>query len=110
MSLVGPRPESYDFVAHYPDAYAEITQVRPGLMGLSQLAFAGESAILDPKDPLDHYVESILPQKVMLDRLYAARWSLWLDVRIVLWTVVAVVFNRPVAVDRSTGRMNLRRR
>ena len=99
-----------DFVAHFPRAYAEITRVRPGIMGLSQLAFAGESAILDPESPLDHYLERILPQKVVLDQLYATRWSLWLDVRIVLWTIVAVLLNRDVAVNRETGRMGLRRR
>src|SRR5947209_813962 len=110
MSLIGPRPEDHDFVAHFPRAYAEITRVRPGIMGLSQLAFAGESAILDPESPLDHYLERILPQKVVLDQLYATRWSLWLDVRIVLWTIVAVLLNRNVAVNRETGRMGLRRR
>ena len=110
MSLIGPRPEDHDFVAHFPRAYAEITRVRPGIMGLSQLAFAGESAILDPESPLDHYLERILPQKVVLDQLYATRWSLWLDVRIVLWTIVAVLLNRDVAVNRETGRMGLRRR
>jgi lipopolysaccharide/colanic/teichoic acid biosynthesis glycosyltransferase len=110
MSLVGPRPESPDFVDHYPDDFAEITRVRPGIVGLSQLAFAEESRILDSGDPVGHYVGQILPQKLSMDRLYAERWSLWLDLRIVFWTVAAVLLRRPVAVDRESGRMGLRKR
>ena len=110
MSLVGPRPESPHFVGHYPDDFAEITRVKPGILGLSQLAFVEESQILDANDPVGHYLGQILPQKMSLDRLYAERWSFWLDARIVLWTVAAVILRRPVAVDRDTGRMGLRRR
>jgi lipopolysaccharide/colanic/teichoic acid biosynthesis glycosyltransferase len=110
MSLVGPRPESYDFVGHHRSEYEEITRVKPGIMGLSQLAFAEESRILNTHDPLGHYVGGILPQKVALDLLYAERWSIWLDVRIAIWTVVAVILRRQVAVNRETGRLSLRKR
>jgi lipopolysaccharide/colanic/teichoic acid biosynthesis glycosyltransferase len=110
MSLVGPRPESPDFVSHFPDEYAEITRVRPGVLGLSQLAFAEESQILDEGDPVAHYLGQILPQKMALDRLYANSWSLWLDTKIILWTLVALILRRPVAVDRETGKMGLRKR
>lgn len=110
MSLVGPRPESYDFVGHHSREYAEITRVKPGIMGLSQLAFADESRILNTHDPLEHYVGAILPQKVALDLLYAERWSLWLDIRIAIWTVAAVILRRQVAVNRETSQLSLRRR
>jgi lipopolysaccharide/colanic/teichoic acid biosynthesis glycosyltransferase len=110
MSLVGPRPESYDFVGHHTDEYEEITRVKPGIMGLSQLAFADESRILNTHDPVGHYVGDILPQKVSLDLLYAERWSIWLDIRIAIWTVAAVILRRQVAVNRETGQMSLRKR
>ena len=110
MSLVGPRPESPDFADHFAQDYAQITRVRPGIVGLSQLAFAEESRILDAGDPVGHYLEDILPQKLAMDRLYAERWSMRLDVRIVLWTVAAVILRRQIAVDRETGRMGLRKR
>ena len=42
MSLVGPRPEDPTFVALEREAYDEILSVRPGITGLSQLAFARE--------------------------------------------------------------------
>jgi lipopolysaccharide/colanic/teichoic acid biosynthesis glycosyltransferase len=110
MSVVGPRPESEAFTSHYPAEYAEITQVKPGLIGLSQLAFADESRILDDDDPVDHYLGRILPEKLSLDRLYAQNWSFWLDVKIIFWAVVVIFLRRPVAVNRATGRMSLRTR
>jgi lipopolysaccharide/colanic/teichoic acid biosynthesis glycosyltransferase len=110
MSLVGPRPEVAEFVGLHPEAYGEILSVRPGITGLSQIAFAEECRILDPDDPVGHYVNRILPQKVGLDGLYVKRRSLSFNLRILYWTAVAVVVRRPVAVHRDTGKMNIRRR
>jgi lipopolysaccharide/colanic/teichoic acid biosynthesis glycosyltransferase len=110
MSLVGPRPESDEFVAlHFTD-YEQILSVRPGITGLSQIAFAEESAILDEQDPMGHYVGRILPQKVVMDRMYAIEQRLWLNLRILFWTTAAVLLRRQVAVHRETGKMNLRKR
>jgi lipopolysaccharide/colanic/teichoic acid biosynthesis glycosyltransferase len=110
MSLVGPRPETGGFVARHEAEYREILSVRPGILGWSQLAFAEESRILDDADPIGHYVAAILPQKVALDLLYAKTRTALLDLRILFWSVLAVVLRRRVAVHRSDGRMNLRRR
>jgi lipopolysaccharide/colanic/teichoic acid biosynthesis glycosyltransferase len=110
MSLVGPRPEDDSFVALHAHDYDTILRVRPGLTGLSQLAFIEESRILDNGNPLDHYVHRILPQKVNLDVLYAERRSVAFNFRIMFWTLAAVVMRRQVAVHRDTGEMSLRRR
>ena len=110
MSIVGPRPESDEFVAAHADAYEQITTVNPGIVGLSQLAFAQESAILDADDPVRHYLDRILPQKVALDVRYSRERNFWLDLRIMYWGVVAVVFRRQIAVHRQTLRLGRRRR
>jgi lipopolysaccharide/colanic/teichoic acid biosynthesis glycosyltransferase len=110
MSLVGPRPEDPGFVALHGHEYETILDVRPGITGLSQIAFLEESRILDDDNPVDHYVGHILPQKVGLDVMYARRRSFFLNLRILLWTAAAVVMRRPVAVHRDSGKMNLRRR
>lgn len=110
MSLVGPRPEDPHFVERYAQSYSEILTVRPGITGMSQLAFAEEARILDHDRPLDHYVTRILPQKLDLDSLYATRHTIWMDMRILFWTFVAVVAGRPVAVDRRSGAMSFRKR
>jgi lipopolysaccharide/colanic/teichoic acid biosynthesis glycosyltransferase len=109
MSLVGPRPESPTFVALYPDDYKVILQVRPGLTGYTQIAYAREGAILDPQDPRTHYLSSVMPQKVALDRLYASRPSFIRDVKIMVATAVTLG-GQPIAVNRATGALTLRRR
>jgi lipopolysaccharide/colanic/teichoic acid biosynthesis glycosyltransferase len=110
MSLIGPRPEDPHFVALHADKYEQILAVRPGITGLSQLAFAEESRILDVEDPVALYLTRILPQKMGLDRLYAARMRTTLDLRILFWTAMAVIARKQVAVHRATGAMNIRRR
>ena len=111
MSLVGPRPEDPSFVALAHSDFTPILAVRPGITGLSQLAFACESEILDrAADRHDSYVNRLLPQKIALDRLYASERTLWMDARIVFWTVVAVAMRRQVAVSRDSGRLGRRRR
>jgi lipopolysaccharide/colanic/teichoic acid biosynthesis glycosyltransferase len=110
MSLVGPRPESPDFVARYAEEYAVIVGVRPGLTGYTQLAFAREGSILDPQDAQGHYVRTLLPQKVALDRMYASRLSTRRDLRILVATFRTLVLGRPVAVNRVTGALTTRER
>jgi lipopolysaccharide/colanic/teichoic acid biosynthesis glycosyltransferase len=105
MSLVGPRPEHLGFVARHTTAYSQILQVRPGMTGWSQLAFADECAILDPNDPVGHYVGAILPRKVALDYFYASECNMRQDFGILFATFVTVVLRRPVIVSPSTGRL-----
>jgi lipopolysaccharide/colanic/teichoic acid biosynthesis glycosyltransferase len=110
MSIVGPRPEDPTFVALHVDSYESILSVRPGITGLSQLAFAQEHKILDPDNLLDDYVDRILPQKVGLDILYSTGFRLRSDLAVLRWTLATVALHKPVAVHRSTGALNLRHR
>jgi lipopolysaccharide/colanic/teichoic acid biosynthesis glycosyltransferase len=110
MSLVGPRPEDISFVSLLRADYDEILAVPPGITGLSQLAFAKESQLLALEDNHGYYVERLLPQKIALDRLYARRRSLLLNLQILLWTGVAVGWIADIAVNRDTGRLTVRRR
>ena len=108
MSLVGPRPEDPTFVGLHAAEFAVIQNVRPGVTGLSQLAFARESTVLDPDDRVGHYLSGILPQKLAIDQLYASRRSFGMDLRILYWTARAVLLGREVAVHRQTGEMSPR--
>jgi len=110
MSLVGPRPEDPWFVAMHPDDFAEIVGVKPGVTGLCQLAFAKEGEILDPENRLHDYSQRLLPQKIAIDLLYVQRRTFLFDVKILVWTVVAVLLRKAVAVNRQTGELTLRRR
>jgi lipopolysaccharide/colanic/teichoic acid biosynthesis glycosyltransferase len=110
MSIVGPRPEDPEFVALHSDAYRRILSVRPGITGLSQLAFAEEHFILDQSDLVGDYIGRILPQKVGLDTLYARDYGLMMDLKVLAWTAAAMLAGKRVSVHRGTGALTLRRR
>lgn len=110
MSLVGPRPEDARYVRLHGASYERILSVLPGMTGLSQLAFARESRVLGSEAPLEVYVDRVLPQKVKIDLLYAEQRTLSMDLGILVWTAVAVVARREVAVNRTSGRLTQRRR
>jgi lipopolysaccharide/colanic/teichoic acid biosynthesis glycosyltransferase len=108
MSLIGPRPEDPHFVSYAPEAYDTILTVKPGVTGLSQLAFAREGEIPVTGDRIEHYLNRLFPQKAAMDMLYARRRSTMMDLRILCWTVYAVLFKGSVSVHRSTARLSRR--
>jgi exopolysaccharide biosynthesis polyprenyl glycosylphosphotransferase len=77
MSLVGPRPPLREEVERYNRQQAQRLSVTPGLTGLWQVS--GRSAIPD------------FDQWVALDIRYARTWTIWLDIKILLKTVVVVL-------------------
>lgn len=84
MSLVGPRPERPGFVQRFLreiPGYAERFSLAPGLTGLAQIN--GE-------------YHSSAQNKLRYDLAYAANWSLWLDLSILLRTVKIVLTSRGV--------------
>ena len=76
MSLVGPRPHPLDDVAAYEIEHLARLDVTPGITGLWQI-----TARRDPS----------FQRGMELDREYIRRWSLGLDLRILLRTFFAVV-------------------
>jgi lipopolysaccharide/colanic/teichoic acid biosynthesis glycosyltransferase len=107
MSLVGPRPEDPRFVACHHDAYEEVLSVRPGLTGWTQLVLADEGAVLaEADDPVQLYLDEILPAKVALDAAYVGAGGVLGDAKVLAWTVLVLVFGFAVVVD--TDRRELR--
>jgi exopolysaccharide biosynthesis polyprenyl glycosylphosphotransferase len=80
MSLVGPRPPLPDEVECYDGRQAQRLSVMPGITGLWQVS--GRSSIPD----FDRWLE--------LDLTYVRSWSLWLDFRILLKTIIVVFLAR----------------
>jgi len=76
MSLVGPRPHPVDDVAGYELEHLSRLDVTPGITGLWQV-----TARRDPS----------FQRGMELDREYIRRWTLGLDMKILLRTVLAVV-------------------
>ena len=107
MSVVGPRPEVPRYVALYPpEVRTAVLSVRPGITDLASIAFRDESALLARSaDPERTYIEQILPAKLDYALQYMRSHTLWLDLRIIGWTVLAIL-GRPVnpAVDTEHAR------
>jgi len=77
MSLVGPRPPlPYEVEKYEPWHLRRILEVKPGITGLWQVDGRSRTSFDD---------------MVRLDVRYAQNWSLWLDMKILLKTVRAVI-------------------
>jgi lipopolysaccharide/colanic/teichoic acid biosynthesis glycosyltransferase len=91
MSLVGPRPEVRKWVEAYPDRWAKVLAVRPGITDPASIEFRNEEELLAAApDPETYYREVILPRKLDLYEEYVETRSFWGDVGILLKTVWAV--------------------
>jgi lipopolysaccharide/colanic/teichoic acid biosynthesis glycosyltransferase len=92
MSLVGPRPEIRKWVEAYPERWARVLTVRPGITDPASIVYRNEEEILARSpDPERAYREVILPRKLDLYEEYVRTRSFWGDVGILLRTVWAVV-------------------
>ena len=89
MSLVGPRPELPQYVAHYPaDLRERALSVRPGITDPSSLLYLDESATLArAADPEREYIETILPRKLQCAAASAAQATLRSDLGVLLRTL-----------------------
>jgi len=94
MSFVGPRPEVPSEVETYPSAIKEkIVSVRPGMTDLACLANLHEEEILrGSKNPHETYREKIKPQKMKLQLEYVEKRSFWLDIKIIMKTILNIFF------------------
>jgi len=76
MSLVGPRPLLMQYLKRYSPEQARRHEVKPGITGWAQIN--GRNAIT-------------WEEKFKLDVWYVNNRSLWLDVKIILITIVKII-------------------
>jgi lipopolysaccharide/colanic/teichoic acid biosynthesis glycosyltransferase len=88
MTLIGPRAEVAEYVAHYSPEELQTLQVRPGLTGPGGIWFTvSQAAELDASaDPEKVYITQQLPEKLALDLEYLRHRTLWADVKVLLRT------------------------
>jgi lipopolysaccharide/colanic/teichoic acid biosynthesis glycosyltransferase len=99
MSLVGPRPESPRYVAQYTSEQREALCARPGITGLTQIYFRHEERLLRGQQVERYYETVLLPVKLAIDIYYVRHQSLWLDLKILALTLVALI--HPLAPPRT---------
>lgn len=98
MSLVGPRPNVLREVALYNEKERHLLDVKPGITDLASIVFSDEGEILAGSDDPDlKYNQVIRPWKSRLGLLYVQKRSFFLDIQIIVLTVIAIV-SRPLAL------------
>jgi len=87
MSLVGPRPHALAHNDHYAkllEGYARRHRVKPGITGWAQInGYRGPTT--DPE---------LMRKRMEHDLYYIEHWSFWLDMEILMRTVIEMVRQR----------------
>jgi lipopolysaccharide/colanic/teichoic acid biosynthesis glycosyltransferase len=95
MSLVGPRPNVKRETDLYTARERRLIEVRPGITDFASIVFSDEGDILkDQPDPDIAYNQLIRPGKSLLGIFYIEHRSLWIDIRLIALTAVAIVSRR----------------
>jgi lipopolysaccharide/colanic/teichoic acid biosynthesis glycosyltransferase len=98
MSLVGPRPQVLSYTDKYQGEERLILNVRPGITDLASLYFSDMDKVLGSGDVDAKYAKEIEPVKNVLRLRYVKEASLFLDLRILVETVLKLV-----GVANATG-------
>lgn len=75
MSLIGPRPDTPDFLDVYKNEHPLILTIKPGITGYNQAYFRNSISGKEKRENDDFYVRNL---------------SFWLDVKILLKTIQSV--------------------
>ena len=88
MSIVGPRPETAEWIKAYPEIWEVVLQVRPGITDNASIEFRNEEELLSASDnPYKVYRDDILPKKLNYYLEYVNHNSFAGDLQIILQTV-----------------------
>jgi exopolysaccharide biosynthesis polyprenyl glycosylphosphotransferase len=91
MSLIGPRPERPELAQifeRHVHRYGDRHRVKSGITGWAQVHGIGRGQ--------DRFSHETLGDRVEWDNHYIENWSVWLDVKILLMTIAAILHFRQV--------------
>jgi lipopolysaccharide/colanic/teichoic acid biosynthesis glycosyltransferase len=92
MSIVGPRPEVPEWVNVYPERWAKILELRPGITDPASIEFRHEESILcEALDPYATYRDIILPTKLCIYERYVKSHTILGDF-VLIWKTVKSIF------------------
>jgi lipopolysaccharide/colanic/teichoic acid biosynthesis glycosyltransferase len=93
MSIVGPRPEVEKWVTVYPDRWAHVLQVKPGITDKASIGFWNEEYVLaHSEDPEKTYKDIILPLKLDIYEDYVENHSFSNDLKLIFATLSVFLF------------------
>lgn len=89
MSFVGPRPDVPGYADKLQGEDRIILTLRPGITGPATLKYRNEEELLaGVEDPIVYNDTVIYPDKVRINRYYAAHYSFADDIRMIFCTVL----------------------
>ena len=92
MSLVGPRPEVKIWTEVYPEQWAIVHRVQPGITDNASIEFRNEEELLaQSSNPEETYRNVILPRKLELYIDYVNHHSFSGDLMILIRTVQTII-------------------
>ena len=89
MSFVGPRPDVPGYADLLQGEDREVLLLRPGITGPASLKYRNEEELLATVDnPQTYNDEVIFPDKVRINRYYLHHYSFWMDIKMIVATVL----------------------
>lgn len=90
MSFVGPRPDVPGYADKLTGEERKILELRPGITGPASMKYSNEEELLAQQpDPVKYNNEVIWPDKVRINLEYKKRRNIWLDIKIIIYTVLS---------------------
>jgi len=108
MSLVGPRPEVRKWVDAYPQRWAKVLTVKPGITDPASIYYRNEEELLARSDdPVACYRDQILPHKLDFYEEYVRTRTFWGDISLIVKTFIAVIFPRYYSCQSSYNKTEI---
>ena len=95
LSLVGPRPLVKNQYNMIPESLKlKINKLQPGITGIGSIVFRDEEKYLNDNDlnSNEFYRKEIIPFKATLESWYAENYSIILDLIIIIFTIIIIIF------------------
>ena len=94
MSVVGPRPDVPEYALKLTGDDRVIFNMKPGLTGVDSVHYPDEASLLEHQEhPVEYYEKVIWPHKVSINKNYIKHWSFWLDIKIIIFTIIGKKLN-----------------
>lgn len=91
MSMVGPRPDIPGYYDLLTGPVREILKLRPGITGPASLKYINEEELLKEQPDPEVYNDTVIfPDKIRINLEYQKKWTLWLDIKIIVYTILKI--------------------